>query len=323
MGVTKTVTVLFTDVVGSTELMARLSPDQAEAGRARHFSSIRGALAVHRGAEVKTLGDGFMATFDSTADAVGCAVTMQRAVARDNEKDPGQEIGLRIGLSTGEVTVEDGDCFGLPVVTASRLCAAAEGGQILASEVVRMLIGEGSIHRLEPLAPMELKGLPGPVSVCRVDWDAEENFALRVALAEDNALLREGIASMLDAEGMDVVLQAGDAEELLAGLPGARPHVVVCDVRMPPTHTTEGIDAAQRIRSDHPETGVLVLSAQVDPGAARRLLAEGSDGIGYLLKDRVGDAAELTSAIRTLASGGSTIDPSVVSILAESGADAV
>jgi len=184
MGVTKTVTTLFTDVVGSTELMARLGPVEAEARRAWHFSNIRGALAVHRGTEVKTLGDGFMATFDSTADAVGCAVTMQRAVDRENEKRPEQSIGLRVGLSTGEVTVEEGDYFGIPVVTASRLCAAAEGGQILASEVVRMLLGEGGIHRLEPLAPIELKGLPGPTAVCRVDWDAEENFALRVALPQ-------------------------------------------------------------------------------------------------------------------------------------------
>jgi class 3 adenylate cyclase len=316
MGTSRTVTALFTDIVGSTEQMSRMGAVEAEARRARHFAGIRGALAVHKGNEVKTLGDGFMAAFDSAADAVGCAVTMQRAVARDNELSE-HAIGLRVGLCAGEVTVEEGDYFGMPVVTASRLCAAADGGQILAAEVIRMLVGDRGIHRLEPLAPLELKGVPEPVAVCRVDWDAEESFALRVALAEDNALLREGIASMLSAEGMDVVLQAGDAEELMAGLEGARPHVVICDVRMPPTHTTEGIDAAQRIRTEHPETGVLVLSAQVDPGAARRLLASGTDGIGYLLKDKVGDAAELTTAIRTLASGGSTIDPNVVSILAE------
>jgi class 3 adenylate cyclase/CheY-like chemotaxis protein len=312
---TRTVTVLFTDIVGSTDLMARLGTSAAEGLRARHFSSIRGALAVHRGSEVKTLGDGFMAIFESAGDALGCAVTMQRAVARDNGNREDGGFGMRVGLSAGEVTQEGGDFFGMPVVEASRLCAEATGGQVLISDVVRLLVGWSGMHQIEPLAPIELKGIPQPVGVCEVNWDDEGDSALRVAIAEDAVLLREGIAHVLESEGIEVVLQTNNADALLAGLGATRPHVALMDVRMPPTHTTEGLVAAARIRMDHPEIGVLVLSAEVQPHAARRLLDDGTDGVGYLLKERVGDVGELTAAIRTVASGGSAIDPAVVARL--------
>ena len=312
---TRTITALFTDVVGSTDLMARLGSKAAESMRARHFSSIRGALAVHRGREVKTLGDGFMAIFESAGDGLACAVTMQRAVIRDNGQRDDGGLGMRVGLSAGEVTQEGDDFFGMPVVEASRLCAAAQGGQILASDVVRMLVGWGGMHHLEPLAPLELKGIPEPVSVCQVNWDGDGDSALRVAIADDAVLLREGIARVLESEGIEVVLQTDNADALLAGLSATRPHVALMDVRMPPTHTTEGLTAAARIRAEHPEIGVLVLSAEVQPQAARRLLDGGTDGVGYLLKERVGDIAELTAAIRTVASGGSAIDPAVVARL--------
>jgi DNA-binding NarL/FixJ family response regulator len=148
-----------------------------------------------------------------------------------------------------------------------------------------------------------------------VSWESTEDATLRVALADDSGLLREGIARALTGEGIDVVLQASDAEELLAGMAAARPHAVVVDVRMPPTHTTEGLDAAERIKADHPEIGVLVLSASLQDGAARRLLEAATGGIGYLLKDSVGDVAELAAAVRTVASGGSAIAPDVVARL--------
>ena len=314
-GSARTVTVLFTDIVGSTELMAKLGPELAESVRARHFASIRGALAVHRGQEVKTLGDGFMAIFESAGDALACAVTMQRAVSRDKRDLGEDEFGMRVGLSAGEATEEAGDYFGMPVVQASRLCAEAGSGQILASDVIRLLVGDG-IHRLRSIGNLVLKGVPEPVATCELDWDPEEDVALRVAIAEDSALLRQGIVQVLESEGIEVVLQADNAEDLLDGLPASRPHVVVMDVRMPPTHTTEGLDAAARIRTEHPEIGVLVLSAEVQTEAAKRLLEGGTEGIGYMLKDRVGNIAELASAIRTLASGGSTIDPGVVERLA-------
>src|SRR4051794_30659875 len=204
---TRTVTVLFTDVVGSTELLARLGPLAGEAARIGHFADMRSALAVHRGREVKNLGDGFMAAFDSAADALGCAVTMQRSVARQNRRHPEWPLSIRIGVSAGEATYEDGDYFGVPVIEASRLCGVAGAGQILSAEVVRILVGDSGMHRLTPVGAIALKGLPRPVSTWEVDWDAEADSTLRVALADDSVLLREGIAQVLEADGIEVVLQ--------------------------------------------------------------------------------------------------------------------
>ena len=307
---------LFTDLVGSTALLARLSPAEGDVLISRHFAGLRGALAVHRGREVKTLGDGFMAVFDSANDALACAVTMQQAVARQNRDHSEHELKIRVGLSAGEVSESDGDFHGMPVVEAARLCAAASADQILAADVVGALVGGNGMHRVEPVAALELKGIPDPVRTSEVRWDAEEGFALRVALAEDSALMREGVAKLLESEAIEVVLEASDADELLSGLSAARPHVVILDVRMPPTHTTEGLDAAERIKAEHPEMGVLVLSAALQVAAAERLLSRCTDGIGYLLKDLVGDATELISAVRTVASGGSAIAPEVVARLA-------
>jgi CheY-like chemotaxis protein len=264
---------------------------------------------------VKTLGDGFMAVFESASDALACAVTVQRTVTRDNHRHPGRELSIRVGLSAGETTCEGGDYFGVPVIEASRLCNEADAGQILAADIIRALLGSAGIHRLVPVEKMRLKGLEAPVIAWEVDWDADEDATLRVALADDSVLLRQGIASVLEGEGIDVVFQADDAETLLNALVATRPHVVVVDVRMPPTYTNEGLAAAERIRSEYPETGVLVLSQSVEPGAARRLLEGATEGVGYLLKERITDVNELTTAIRTVASGGAAIDPHIVALL--------
>jgi class 3 adenylate cyclase/CheY-like chemotaxis protein len=310
-GGTRTVTVLFTDIVGSTELMARIGSAAATELGSTHFESLRRALAVHRGSEVKTLGDGLMAVFESAADSLACAVTMQQLVVNDPVQRQ-QHLRMRVGISAGEVTAEKDDFFGGPVVEANRLCDAAGPNEILVGDVVRMLVGWHGMHDLEPIAPLELKGIPAPVSACRLTWDGSDDAPLRVALADDAVLLRQGIASVLDAAGIEVVLQADDADTLLAGLDEASPDVVILDVRMPPTHTTEGLDAAVTIRAESPDIGVIVLSAEVQQQAARRLLDESTEGVGYLLKDRVGDIEQLTTAIRTVASGGSAIDPAVV-----------
>ncbi len=137
---------------------------------------------------------------------------------------------------------------------------------------------------------------------------------LRVVLAEDDVLLREGIASLLTREGLDVLGQAGDATELMKLVRATRPDLVVVDVRMPPTHTTEGLQAAQQIRSELPGTGVLVLSAYADVDQAMELLA-GGRRIGYLLKSRITDVTEFLAAVERIAGGGSVIDPGLVSEL--------
>jgi DNA-binding NarL/FixJ family response regulator len=139
---------------------------------------------------------------------------------------------------------------------------------------------------------------------------------LRIVLADDSVLLREGIARLLAEAGFDVVAQAGDATDLLTAVRAQRPDVAIVDIRMPPTHTDEGLRAAEAIRAEHGKTvGVLVLSQYVETTFALRLVADGEGGMGYLLKDRVDDLDELSDAIRRIARGGSVIDPEVVAQL--------
>jgi DNA-binding NarL/FixJ family response regulator len=138
---------------------------------------------------------------------------------------------------------------------------------------------------------------------------------MRVMIADDAVLFREGLARVLQAAGIQVAAQVGDAEQLLARVRASPPDAVVVDIRMPPTHTREGLDAAQRIRAEHPEVGVLVLSQYVEPHHAIQLLEDGASGVGYLLKDRVADVNEVVDAVQRVAGGGSVIDPEVVSQL--------
>jgi serine/threonine-protein kinase len=135
---------------------------------------------------------------------------------------------------------------------------------------------------------------------------------VRVALADDAVLFRQALAEAFAAAGLEVVGQAGDAAGIIAIAELERPEVVVMDVRMPPTFTTEGLDAALHLREVAPDVGVLVLSQYVETRHAMRLLQSGTDGIGYLLKERVGDLGELIAAVRRVGSGGSVIDPEVV-----------
>jgi DNA-binding NarL/FixJ family response regulator len=141
-------------------------------------------------------------------------------------------------------------------------------------------------------------------------------MTLRVVVADDTALLREGIARLLTEAGFEVAATAGDAPSLLAAVRQYHPEVAVVDIRMPPTHTDEGLRAAEAIRAELGSTvGVLVLSQYVEPTFALRLVADGEGGMGYLLKDRVADPDELAEAIRRVARGGSVIDPAVVAQL--------
>ena len=136
---------------------------------------------------------------------------------------------------------------------------------------------------------------------------------LRVVFAEDNYLVREGTAALLaDREDIDVVATVADRDALLAAVDEHEPDVVLTDIRMPPTNTTEGIDAAKRIRADHPGTGVVVLSQFAEDEYAYDLLRDGAEGLGYLLKERVADIDEVVRALRDVAAGGSVLDPKVV-----------
>jgi DNA-binding NarL/FixJ family response regulator len=138
---------------------------------------------------------------------------------------------------------------------------------------------------------------------------------VRIVLADDSVLLREGVARLLEDAGLEVVAQSGTADDALRHVAMHKPDVAILDIRMPPSHTDEGLRAAQQIRERHPDCGVLVLSQYVEPAYAMELLAESAEGVGYLLKDRVSDVDDFVAAVRRVGEGGSALDPAVVSEL--------
>ena len=138
---------------------------------------------------------------------------------------------------------------------------------------------------------------------------------MRVVVAEDNTLLREGVARLLEDAGMEVIGRHENADALLADVRDNAPDVAIVDIRLPPSHTDEGLRAAAEIREHHPGTGVLVLSQHVELGLAFKLLADSVERTGYLLKDRIGDVGEFAEAVRRVANGGTALDPTIVSQL--------
>ena len=138
---------------------------------------------------------------------------------------------------------------------------------------------------------------------------------MRVVIAEDSVLLREGLERLLSENGLEVVGSSESADDLLRTVHSYAPDVAIVDIRLPPTHNDEGMRAALAIRADHPAVGVLLLSQYVEVGLAMKLLADSADGVGYLLKDRISDVKEFVDAVRRVAEGGSAIDPFIVSTL--------
>ena len=138
---------------------------------------------------------------------------------------------------------------------------------------------------------------------------------MQVAIAEDSVLLREGVVRVLDEAGFDVVAQCENADDLLLKVRSVPPDVVIMDIRLPPTHNDEGLRAALELRASHPSVGVLVLSQYVEVGLALKLLADSAEGVGYLLKDRIGDVEDFVAAVRRVGEGGSALDPIIVSTL--------
>ena len=164
------VTVLFTDMVGSTALASSLAADAADDLRRGHFAMLRQSVVEAGGIEVKTLGDGLMVVFGSASAALSCAVAMQQGIEREGRRRE-LVLGLRVGLSAGEVSHEDDDYFGDPVIEAARLCDRCVSGQVLAADIVRLTAGRRSRHDSRSLGPLVLKGLPDPVETVEVLWE--------------------------------------------------------------------------------------------------------------------------------------------------------
>jgi DNA-binding NarL/FixJ family response regulator len=138
---------------------------------------------------------------------------------------------------------------------------------------------------------------------------------VRVVIADDSVIVREGIVSILTRAGVEVAAQASNADELMDEVDAHRPDVAIVDIRMPPTHTDEGLRAAHAIRERHPGIGIMILSQYVEVGIATRLLAENPAGLGYVLKDRVADVDEFNGTLERVAEGGSALDPQIVTRL--------
>ena len=172
-GRTVAATVVFTDLVGSTELSTRLSAAAADEVRRTHFELLRRAIDAHGGTEVKNLGDGIMAVFPSVGSALDASVSIQQEAHRHNEDHAEQPLRIRVGVATGDCVAEDGDYFGEPVIQAARLCNAADGAEILVAEVVRLSAPRGH-YRFDRLGPLELKGIPEAVDVAKLQWSPPE-----------------------------------------------------------------------------------------------------------------------------------------------------
>src|SRR5256714_11704117 len=237
----------------------------------------------------------------------------------------GVELRVRMGLHTGTPTFREGAYYGLDVHRAPRIAQAGSGGEILLSQPTRDELdpsfefedlGEHELPGLvepERLFQLAVPGLPArfpPLSTARKGFRG-----MRVVLAEDSVLLREGIARLLEDAGFEVVAQSGTAEDLLRHVGMHKPDVALVDIRMPPTQSDEGLRAAKQIRERWPDCGVLVLSQYVEPAYAMELLGENAEGVGYLLKDRVSDVEKFAAAVRRVGEGGSALDPAVVSQL--------
>jgi DNA-binding NarL/FixJ family response regulator/class 3 adenylate cyclase len=317
---TGSVTFLFADVEGSTALQ-REGPSEYPHAIALLRRMLREAVAARGGVESDAVGDEFVAAFSTPDSGAEAALAVQRAL-RDASWPGDMRVRVRIGVHTGAPSLGDEGYTGIDVVRASRIANAGHGGQILISadtlaEVDGMPCRDLGEFRLQGLAkperihqlladdlPRDFPPLRNTISMLGAD--------ITVALADDSVLLREGVARLLADSGFEVVAQSDNADDLLRHVAMHKPSVAIVDIRMPPTHTDEGLRAAREIRERFPDTGVLVLSQYVEAAYAMDLFSESTEQLGYLLKDRVADFQEFATAVRRVAEGGSALDPAVV-----------
>ena len=320
---TGTVTLVFADVEGSTGLLQR-APTMYRQLLSDVRRLLRETAAEHEGHQVDAVGDEVFTVFAEAGAAVAAAFGAQRAF-RDHDWPDGIAVRVRMGVHTGSPELGDEGYTGLDVVRASRVASAGHGGQVVATAATHALL-EGVECR--DLGTHRLAGLPEPEHVYQLladglprDFPPLRNTvgglgnAMKVVIADDSVLLREGIVRLLGESGFEVAGQSGNADDLLRHVALYKPDVAIVDIRMPPTHTNEGLVAAQEIRAKHRDTGVLVLSQYVEADYAMELLSDSAEGVGYLLKDRVSDLDEFAASVKRVGEGGSALDPAVVNQL--------
>jgi len=316
------VTFLLCDIEGSTRLVHETGNSYATIlTDVRRI--LRCAVSDNAGSVIDAHGDEMFAAFTTLDAAVGAAVEAQRGLI-DHGWPGDSDVRVRMGIHVGTPIVTDEGYTGIDVHRAARIGSAGHGGQILLSSTA----SSPSSFAVRALGTHRLAGLPEPEHIHQLladglprDFPPLRNTiamlgdAMKVVIAEDSVLLREGVARLLGEAGFEVAAQSGTADDLLRHVALHRPAVAIVDIRMPPTHSDEGLVAARKIRESYPETGVLVLSQYVEPAYAIGLLEDGAEGVGYLLKDRISDLEEFASAVRRVGDGGSALDPEVVSQL--------
>ena len=351
---TGTVTFLLTDIEDSTALVTTLRGGYAGVLN-EHRRVLREAVEATGGREIDARGDEFFVAFTRASDAVAAALVGQRALAAHEWPDGATlrvRMGIHTGEpAIGDEGYTGLDVHR----TARIAAAGHGGQVLVSEATCNLLAGDTDGFALKELGSYKLAGLPRPERIFQLVADglaedfptlrtasrgrdsaftgeereleaaaqaavggsgtANDERRLRVVLAEDSVLLREGVARILLDAGFDIVGQAGSADDLLLKVRSYSPDVAIVDIRMPPTHTDEGLRAAQEIRERHPGVGVLVLSQYIEPTYAMELLAENAEGVGYLLKDRISDVKEFAAAVRRVGEGGSALDPAIVTQL--------
>ena len=292
-----------------TIVCGRLPPAAGNPGhpledRPGEITDVERLAAGHGGWTLAAGAEEFTMAFTSTVDGLRCALDIQ------DDANHTWAIGVHAGEAASDNPVlESGAATG-----AAGIAAVAATGETLASTLVRELAGEAdpAICFGEPreLEPEEAGGVRGAHAVTRAAAASADR--IRVVIADDSAIVRDGLAAVLSAAGLMVAATAEGPDALLAAVNRTGPDIAIVDIRMPPTHTDEGLRAAERLRTENPSIGILVLSQHVEPVLAGRLLEAAPDGrVGYLLKDRVSDLAILIEALRRINAGETVIDPDV------------
>ena len=322
-----TVTFVFTDIEGATRLVKHLRERYGDV-LGEHRRIVRETFSRHGGEEVDTQGDAFFYVFPRARSAAEAAAETQRALST-HEWPEGAAVSVRIGMHTGESVSREG-YHGLGVHRAHRIMAAGHGGQVLVSQATASVLSDDvldgltlrdlgdhqlkDLERSERIHQLEIEGLPNEFPALRTT-ETDSGVVgdlVRVVVAEDSVLFREGLVHVLREANFDVIAEAQNADELRSSVERERPDVAIVDVRMPPTHTDEGTRTAKALKAQQPGLGILVLSQTVETKHALDLFSEWPEGFGYLLKDRVLAVDDFLDAVKRVAEGGTAIDPEVV-----------
>jgi DNA-binding NarL/FixJ family response regulator/class 3 adenylate cyclase len=320
-----TVTFVFTDIEGATRLVKQLRKRYGEV-LAEHRRIVRETFTRFGGEEIDTQGDAFFYVFPSARSAAEATAETQRALSKHTWPE-GADVSVRMGMHTGE-SVSDEGYHGIGVHRAYRIMCAGHGGQVLLSRATAAVLSDDELDRLaiRDLGEHRLKDLEQPERIHQLEIEGIRNefpplrtvegepavAPVRVVVAEDSTLFREGLVRVLAEAGIDVVGEARNGHEMRTMVERERPDVAIVDVRMPPTQTDEGTRMAKELKAEQPELGILVLSQVVETRHALDLFSEWPEGFGYLLKDRVTAIDEFLDALRRVAAGGTAIDPEVV-----------